>query len=54
MGELGFEYFPSQSMGEGRKGAAGVIRLGNWGGPLGAESGLWVVGIPVFAICTCL
>ena len=28
-------------MGEGSKGAVGVIRLGNWGGPLGAERGLW-------------
>ena len=36
-------------MGDSSKGAVGVIRLGNWGGPLGAERGLsggW--GLSVF------
>ena len=41
MGGSGFECLHQECMDEGRKGAVGVIRLGNWGGPLGAERGLW-------------
>ena len=45
MGGLGFECSPSKGVGEGSKGAIGVIRLGNWGGPLGSERGLWRVQV---------
>ena len=41
VGGLEFVCFPSQGMCERSKGAGCVIRLGNWGGPLGAERGLW-------------
>ena len=41
MGWSGFEYLHQEFVGEGSKGAVGVIWLGNWGGPLGAERGLW-------------
>ena len=42
-----------ECVGEGSKGPKGVIRLGVWGGLLRAKRGLWVVGIPVLAICAC-
>ena len=33
--------FPSQGVCELSKGVGSAIRVGNWGGPLGAERGLW-------------
>ena len=39
--------------GEGSKGSRGVIRLGAWGGPLGAERGLRGVGVCVPSFTGC-
>ena len=38
---LGIVCFPSQGVCELSKGAGSAIRVGNWGGPLGAKRGLW-------------
>ena len=39
-GGFRFDSISPKRVGEGSKRAVGVIKLGNWGGPLGAERGL--------------
>ena len=41
-GGFKFHSIYPERVGEGRKGAVGVIRSGIWRGPLGAERELWV------------